>query len=259
MVVGSPTFRLVSEKCLATICLVASMSGLLFLGAPMAEAAGSDGIELSVTVEGHALDSGELVLEAAERARVVVSVQNLTQSALEVDSVRLSGTVLGLTFFDYDTRVQASVPARGSANWTVDLDTRDLDGRATGSMPVEVELRGKDLATVAAVSGTADVRGSLISIYGLFGLGLIILMGLLWAVALLPLGRHAVAVKPWQRGLRFVPAGCGVGLFLVFSLSVLRVMAPSTPTDFGITVGSAAVCFGIGYLLTPDDVGGSRR
>ncbi|KQC36177.1 hypothetical protein UK82_22135 [Frankia sp. ACN1ag] len=217
--------------------------------APAARAAPGGGVELAVTVDGQPLGRGDLVLDAGAVARVVVGVQNLSRSDVDVDSVRLSGAVLGLTFFDYDTRVRTTVPARGSANWTVDLDIRDLDGRATGLMPVEVALRDTDLHTVAKATGTASVHGSLLSIYGLFGLGLLVLMGLLWAVALLPLGRHAAPATWWQRGLRFLPAGCAVGLFGVFALSATRLLSPTTAVDVSLTIISAAACFAVGALL----------
>ncbi len=206
-------------------------------------------MELAVTIDGQPLGRGDLVLDAGAVARVVVSLQNLSRSNLDVGSVRLSGAVLGLTFFDYDTRVRTTVPARGSANWTVDLDIRDLDGRATGLMPVEVAIRDADLHTVAKATGTASVHGSLLSIYGLFGLGLLVLMGLLWAVALLPLGRHAAPATWWQRGLRFLPAGCAVGLFGAFVLSATRLVTPTTAVDVAATLISATVCFTVGALL----------
>lgn len=218
-------------------------------GSSAARAADDGGVELGVTVDGRTLGEGNIVLKASALTRVVVSVQNLSRANVDVDSVRLSGTVLGLTFFDYDTRVRTTIPARGSANWTVDLDIRDLDGRATGLMPVEVAIRGADLHTVARVSGNAEVRGSMFSLYGLFGLGLVVLMALLWAVALLPLGRHAPTAAWWQRGLRFVPAGCGVGLFLVFALSAIRLLTPATPSDFAITITTSVICFALGALL----------
>lgn len=214
-----------------------------------ARAADGGRVELGVTIDGRTLGEGNIILEASALTRVVVSVQNLTRSNVDVDSVRLSGTVLGLTFFDYDTRVRTTIPAGGSANWTVDLDIRDLDGRATGLMPVKVAIRGADLHTVATESGNAEVHGSMFSLYGLFGLGLVILMALLWAVALLPLGRHAPQAAWWQRGLRFVPAGCGVGLFLIFTLSAVRLLAPATPSDFAITITTSVGCFALGALL----------
>ncbi|SNQ51183.1 conserved membrane hypothetical protein [Frankia canadensis] len=214
-----------------------------------ARAASSGGVQLAVTVEGQPLGRGDIVLDAGSVARVVVGVQNLTRSDIPVDSVRLSGTVLGLTFFDYDTRVRTTVPAQGSANWTVDLDIRDLAGRATGLVPVEVAIRDTDLHTVARATGSASVRGSVFSVYGLFGLGLLVLMGLLWAVALLPLGRHAAPATWWQRGLRFLPAGVAVGLFGVFALSATRLLSPTGTVDGVLTVVAAAACFAIGAAL----------
>jgi hypothetical protein len=182
----------------------------------------------------------------------MVHLRNLTSSAVEVRSVRLSGTVLGVTLFDYETQVQATLPAGDTgATWTVDLDTRGLNTRATGLVPLDVSVQDADRATLATVSGTADVRGSLASVYGLFGFGLVLLTGLLVAVALLPLGRHAAPAQPWQRGLRFVLSGAAVGLVFVFMLSVLRIMAPSTPTDFGFAIGAALIAFGIAYVMSP--------
>ncbi|MCL9762190.1 hypothetical protein [Frankia sp. AiPa1] len=202
-----------------------------------------------MTVDGQPLGPDDLVLNAGTVARIVVGVKNLSRVAVPVDSVRLSGTVLGLTFFDYDTRLRTTVPASGSANWTVDLDIRDLDGRATGLVPVEVALRDADLHTVARQTGDANVHGSLFSIYGLFGVGLLVLMGLLWAVALLPLGRHAAPATWWLRGVRFVPAGCGVGLFGVFALSATRLLSPTTMVDIVLTLVTTAVCFAVGALM----------
>jgi hypothetical protein len=225
----------------------------LVLSAGTARAAPVDWLALSGTVDGAAIGDGRLVLEPAQATRVAVKLQNLTSSSVEVGSMRLSGTVLGVTFFDYDTQVRTIVPARGSANWTVDLDTRGLASRATGLVPFALDARGTDRETLATVSGTADVRGSLVSAYGLFGLGLVILTSLLTAVALLPLGRHAAPAEPWLRGLRFVPAGAGAGLVAVFGLSVLKLTVPSAPTDVGIALGAAAIAFGIGCLLPPAD------
>ena len=259
---GSATFTPARARRVALACLAVCLAWMTVFAAPPAgaadEAADTAGAtRLTVTIDGQPLGEGDLVLAPAAATRLVVTVENMSRSTVEIDTVRLSGTVLGLTFFDYDTRVRTSIPARGAATWTVDLDLRDLDGRANGAIPIEVSVRDRSLATVATASGTADVRGSLLSLYGLFGLGLAILMGLLWAVALLPMGRHAVPARPWQRGLRFVPAGCSVGLFVIFVLSATRLMAPSTATDFIITLGAAVACFAVGFA-TQDRSAASR-
>ncbi|WP_018504776.1 hypothetical protein [Parafrankia discariae] len=216
--------------------------------APAARAENDNTTRLSVSVDGRPLD-GDVVLDASAATRLVVGLENLGRSALEVDSMRLSGTVLGLTFFDYDTRVRTTVPARGAATWTVDLDLRDLAHRASGSLPVTVEIRDTNLATVAAANGHADVRGSLFSTYGLFGLGLFTLAGLLLAAALLAARRDTPGPAPWRRGLRLVPAGAVAGLFLVLALSAAHLTTPSTPTDLAITLCGALIAFGIGRVL----------
>jgi hypothetical protein len=249
MKTGLPVATPGRRSILIAVCLAVGAGWFALLPVSGARAASGGGVELTVAVEGQALGRGDIVLDAGSVARVVVGVQNLTRSDIPVDSVRLSGTVLGLTFFDYDTRVRTTVPAQGSANWTVDLDIRDLAGRATGLVPVEVALRDADLHTVARSTGSATVRGSVFSVYGLFGLGLLVLMGLLWAVALLPLGRHAAPATWWQRGLRFLPAGCAVGLFGVFALSAARVLTPTGTVDAVLTVVAAAACFAIGAVM----------
>jgi hypothetical protein len=255
--IGLPTGAPAPKSILIATCLLVCLGWLPLCPVAAARAASGGGVDLAVTVAGQPLGGSDLTLDAGSVVRVVIGVQNRTRSDIPVDSVRLSGTVLGLTFFDYDTRVRTTVPARGSANWTVDLDIRDLDARATGLVPVEVAIRDTDLQTVARARGTANVRGSLFSIYGLFGLGLLVLMGLLWAVALLPLGRHAAPATWWQRGLRFVPAGCAVGLFGIFALSVTRLVSPTIGIDVALTLVAAAACFAVGALLP--GVGAARQ
>ncbi|KPM52295.1 hypothetical protein ACG83_28230 [Frankia sp. R43] len=216
--------------------------------AAAARAGGDNTARLSVTIDGQPLD-GDVVLDLSAATQLVVGVENLGGSALEIDSVRLRGAVLGLTFFDYDTRVRTTVPARGEATWTVDLDLRDLAGRASGLMPIRVEIRDGDLAVAAVRDGRARIHGSLLSTYGLFGLGLLMLAALLAAAAVLSLGRNPLPAPSSRRGLRFVPAGCVGGLFGVFALSALRLVTPSPPTDFAITLGATLIVFGIGRQL----------
>ncbi|ABW13135.1 hypothetical protein Franean1_3740 [Parafrankia sp. EAN1pec] len=237
-----------APKCRLLAALVICMTWLGVFFVPTAWAENDNTTRLSVTIDGRPLD-GDVILDASAATRLVVGLENLGRSALEVDSVRLSGTVLGLTFFDYDTRVRTTVPARGAATWTVDLDLRDLARRASGSLPVRVEIRDTDLATVAAANGHADVRGSLFSTYGLFILGMFTLAGLLLAAALLAARRNAPAPAPWRRGLRLVPAGTAAGLFLVLVLSAAHLTTPSTPTDLAITLCTALITFGIGRVL----------
>lgn len=231
-----------AQKCRVLAFVVVFATWIGVFPASAAWAANQNTARLSVSIDGRPLD-GDVVLDAAAATRLVVGVENLGGSALDVDSVRLRGMVLGLTFFDYDTRVRTTVPARGTANWTVDLDLRDIAGRATGLVPIRVEIRDTDLDTVVARDGKAQVHGSLLSTYGLLGLGLLVLAGLLLAAAVLSPGASKL------RGLRFVPAGCVLGLLVVFALSAMRLLAPSPPTDLAITLGMTLLAVVAGSRL----------
>ncbi len=166
----------------------------------------------------------------------------------------MSGAVLGLPFFVYDTSVGWTVPAGGEGTWTLDVPMDDLAGQATGLLPVEVALRGEDRETVVSVSGVADVRGSIVSTYGLFGSGVAVVTAILWAAVLLALARHRLPVNRWRRALRFVPAGAGFGLVVIVSLSALRLTAPTGSSELGFLLGTTAVAFLLGYLTpTPRD------
>ncbi|WP_232295295.1 hypothetical protein [Parafrankia sp. EUN1f] len=225
------------------------MTALGLFPAAAARAGDDNTARLSVTIDGQPLD-GDVVLDSSAVTHLVVGVENLGGSALEVDSVRLRGAVLGLTFFDYDTRVRTTVPARGEATWAVDLDLRDLARRASGLMAIRVEVRDGGLGVAAVRGGQARINGSLLSTYGLFGLGLLMLAGLLAVAAVLSLARSPLPAPSSRRGLRFVPAGCAGGLFGVFALSALRLVTPSPLTDFMITFGATLIVFGIGRQLS---------
>ena len=93
-----------------------------------------------------------------------------------------------------------------------------------------------------------DVHGSLVSVYGLFGLALLVLTILAFADVLLAIARHRMSPNRWRRGLRFLTPGIGLGLVLVFTLSALAVWVPSPGTWLVTVVVSAAVFFVLGYL-----------
>jgi hypothetical protein len=209
---------------------------------------GSGQLVLSVAVHGNPLTEGPVTLTPAEPLLLIVTVRNNSQRPAEVHSVRMSGAVLGLPFFVYDTSVGWMVPAGNEGSWTLEVPLDDLAGQATGLLPIEIELRGADRDTVAAADGTADVRGSIVSTYGLFGLGLVLATTILWIAVLLGLARHRLPVNRWRRALRFVPAGAGLGLVVVVGLSALRVTAPSGSSELGFLIGATSVAFVLGYL-----------
>jgi hypothetical protein len=133
------------------------------------------------------------------------------------------------------------------------LDLGDLSGQAIGLLPSSVELLDAQRATLGEATTVADVRGSFWSVYGVFGLAMLILTILAWLTALIALARHRLPPNRWRRGLRFLPAGFGTGLVAVVTLSVLRVVPPEPAVEIPVVLGAAAIAFLLGYL-TPHPV-----
>jgi hypothetical protein len=215
---------------------------------PAARAQGG-GVELEATVDGRPVGATTLVLDpASEDLKVSVTVRNNTDTLLRVRTVRLSGTALALTFFAYDTTVPFEVPAKGTATRGFSLDLADLGSQAIGLLPTTVEVISVDRDTLAEVEATGDVRGSLWSVYGVFGLAVLALTILSWLGALIALARRRLPANRWQRAMRFLPAGIGTGLVAVISLSVLRFVPPSPTAEIPFIVGAAGAALLLGYL-----------
>jgi hypothetical protein len=230
-------------------------TSLLVLGFAAPAVAGDNvpGVHLTATVNGTRL-ADRVRLDPARSADVDITFKNGTSSVVRVRSVRLTGSVLGLTFFDVGTSTGLEIPAGQTRNWRVEVDISDLDGQATGLLPLEVSVVGQDRKTLASVNGTADVRGSVTSTYGLFGVGILIATGLLWASALLALARRRLPPNRWKRAVQFAVGGVGFGLAAVVTLSVLRVTAPSATAEIGFVAVATAVAFGLGFLTPPSNL-----
>lgn len=235
--------------------LLVGVMGLLVLvfTAPAEAAEGSSNVHLTAIVNGTRM-AERVRLDPGRPADVEITLRNSTDSKLRIRSVRLTTSVLGLRFFDVGTSTGLEIPANDVRTWRVEVDIGDLGGQATGLLPLEVAVIGQDRQVLESVDGTADVRGSYTSTYGLFGVGILAVTALLWASALLALARRRLPPNRWKRAVRFAPGGVGVGLAAVVGLSVLRVTAPSAPAEVGFVSVAAAVAFVIGYLTPPSEL-----
>ncbi|MFI5953955.1 hypothetical protein [Cryptosporangium sp. NPDC051539] len=214
-------------------------------------------VRLDATVNGTRLRD-PIAIHPDRLVTVRVAVRNDSPETLHVRSVRLSGAVLGLDFFVFEAATRLSIPAGQTRQWTMEIQVDSLEGQATGLLPLSLTLVDEDRDTIGTVEGTADVHASVISAYGLFGLGTLVVTVLLWAAVLVALARRRLPVNRAMRGLRFVPAGFGLGLSTVIGLSVLRITAPTTASEFGYLIGLAAGAFVLGYL-TPTPRPGPPR
>ncbi|SES04711.1 hypothetical protein SAMN05216188_12097 [Lentzea xinjiangensis] len=224
--------------------------------APPAASAEDGSVLLEADVDGRPVGVGNLVLDPSDTAKVSVTVRNGTDTVQRVKTVRISGTALALTFFAYDTTVPFDVPPRSAETRSFPLDPSDLGSQAIGLLPVTIEVVDVRRETIASVGTTGDVKGSLWSVYGAFGLAVLVLTALSWTAALIALARRRLPANRWQRAMRFLPAGIGTGLVAVISLSVLRLVAPSPAAEIPFIVGAAAVALLLGYV-TPHP--GERR
>jgi hypothetical protein len=220
----------------------------IFLGSAQAIAAPGE-VTMNATVDRKPVGGAEeLVLDPAGSTRFEVTVHNATDTPRHVKTVRLSGTALALTFFAYDTTLPFDVPAKESVTRAFVLDLADLGGQATGLLPTEIEVLDASRDRIASVGATGDIRGSMWSVYAVFGLGVLLLTALSWAGALFALARRRLPANRWQRAMRFLPAGIGTGLVAVISLSVLKLMAPSPTAEIPFIAGAAAAALLLGYL-----------
>ncbi|MGW3992173.1 hypothetical protein ACWEF6_01670 [Amycolatopsis sp. NPDC004772] len=219
----------------------------LLVGAPPASAE-SGSLRLQVSIDQRPIEDATVPIDPVSQVELQVVATNPGAAPVKVRSVRLSGVALALTFFAYDTTAPFEVPARGSVSRTFVLDLGDLAGQATGLLPSSVELLDAGRVTLGEATTVADVRGSFWSVYGVFGLAMLVLTILAWVTALLALARHRLAPNRWRRGVRFLPAGFGTGLVAVISLSVLRLVPPEPAIEIPVVLGVAAIAFLLGYL-----------
>jgi hypothetical protein len=227
-----------------------------FLGT--ASAAAEPGtLTMSATVNGKdvgAASAGDpLRLVPGESVEVLIHLTNRGAGAVDVRRVRLSGRVIGLTFFNYATAVQLTVPPGASDTLRYRLDLFGLEGQATGLIAGELAVADAAGETVASIPTVTDVRGSLLSVYGLFGLALVVLTALALLDTAFALAKHRLSENRWQRGLRLLAPGVGIGLVVAFTASVARLWVPNTRLWLVMAGLTAAVFFALGYFSpTPD-------
>lgn len=215
-------------------------------------------VTLSATVNGQDVASADqqhpVRLDPATPADVAVTVTNGGSVPLTVAAVDFSGHVLGLSFFAFHTSVAATVGPGATKTLSYPLDLSGLDGQATGLVNGTLAVQGADGEPVAQLPTVVDVQGSLVSVYGLFGLALVILTVLALVDTALAIARNRMPQNRWRRGLRLLTPGIGIGLVLVFTLSAFRVWVPSTERWLFVAGAFAVGFFLLGYLTpTPPD------
>lgn len=237
------------------VVLAAVGSSLVFAATPVAGA--SDAVHVAATIDGQELASASsedpVVLDPDTPARVRVNVTNDSSDPVDIGGIDVTGHVLGLTFFSYQTAVEATVAPGETRSLEYALDMSDLENQATGLINGTVAVRDENRTTLGEISTVTDVRGSLFSVYGLFGLALAILTALALLDAVLAIARHRLPENRWRRALRMLTPGIGIGLVLAFTLSATRVWVPTTSRWLLLAAVFAVVFFLLGYLSPAPD------
>ncbi|KAF0957572.1 MULTISPECIES: hypothetical protein [Rhodococcus] len=232
------------------IAMLAVVLGSLGLSA--APAAAAQPVLMSATINGQDIATADqehpVRLDPQGSADVSVTITNDSTDPLNVGAIHLSGNVLGLSFFAYHTSVALTVETGATETVTYVLDLTGLDGQATGLINGNVAVIDDSGATIADLPTVTDVRGSVVSVYGLFGLALAILTVLAIVDVALAIGRGRLPLNRWRRGLRLLTPGIGLGLVLVFTLSVARVWVPTTERWITVAAAFAVGFFILGYL-----------
>jgi hypothetical protein len=202
-----------------------------------------NGQDIARTTEGH---PARLFPDHA--STVSLRVFNDGSHTVIIRTVELQGQVLGLDFFDFETSVGLKIRPHSSADLRYTLDLSGLKGQATGLIPASLVLLDADRNVVASIPFVSDVRGSIVSVYGLFGLALVLLTLLALLNALVALALHRLPSNRFRRGVQFLIPGIGIGLILVFTLSALRDWLPSNGHWLITVLVAGAVFFVLGYL-----------
>ncbi|WP_018683857.1 hypothetical protein [Actinokineospora enzanensis] len=230
------------------------MTAVLVLGAtPTVAQESDDPLRVTVTLDGQDITGRTVQLDPTRPAEISVTAENHGRTTRKVRLIRVSGVALALTFYAYDTNLPFEVPAGQRVVRTFPLDVRDLEGQAIGLLPTSVELLDEDRGVLGGSETVADVRGSVWSVYGVFGFVMFVLTALIWASVLIALARHRLSANRFRRALRFLPAGIGTGFVAVVTLSVLRWVAPVPAVEIPVVLGAAVIAMVLGFL-TPHPV-----
>ncbi len=181
-------------------------------------------------------------------AQVRIAVTNHGASTLTVSSVRLEGQALALPLFSYDTAVDLVVPAGRTASLSFPISMSSIGSQATGLVPATISVFGPTGAVFASQPLVVKVHGSLRSLYGIFGLVVLILTVSSLVMALIALARHTLPQNRWLRGIRFLIPGFGIGLVLTFTLSAFGIFTAGPGHWLPLLIVASAVGFAAGYL-----------
>jgi hypothetical protein len=220
-------------------------------------ACGGEGDEVllvDASIDGRPLASataGDPVpLRPTRESVLTLAIENPSAEPVEVKRVRIEGDMLSIDFLTYDVRVRTVLAPGARRTLEVPLDFFDLERQATGYLRANLRLYDADRTRVSDNEFAVDIRGSLLSTMGVFAMALLFLTGLTTLRAVRDAKRRLLPENRFQRGLRFLVPGLGLGLLLSVGFSILRIFPLPAIGWVPLTLVPAAIGFAIGYVLT---------
>jgi hypothetical protein len=224
--------------------------------APVAGAVASN-VVFSASINGQSAalssDAHPAQLYPNKPAIVRITVSNHSASTQQVATVRVEGTVLDLPLFSYDTAVNLVVPPGRTKSLSFPLQLTSVGSQATGLVVGSVTLLQPNGTAIESQALVTNIHGSFASLYGLFGLVVLILTVFSLATGLLALVRHTLPQNRWLRGVRFLVPGFGVGLVLTFTLSAFHVFTPGPGHWLPLLIVPTATGLALGFLTPAPD------
>lgn len=240
-----------TARCLVLATLALATLAVATLGVA-SSAVADQHVDAAVTVDGRdaaGIDVDQpLELDAEQPVVVDVAVTNTGDEPLRLRSVRLRSEVFGLTFLAYETRVDMQVAPGGTAERSFQLELLGLEGQATGLLPARIELLDTERDPTTTVPLAIDVQGSLLSVYGVFGLVIAAITAVALARSLVRLARGTLPANRWTRAVQFGAPGLGVGLVATITLSALRIFSPAPGVWITLLLACGGALFALGYL-----------
>ena len=228
--------------------------GLLLVPLAWASPASADAT-LSAKIGDRTVTGGNRAVRLpTERVPLTIDITNRDSTPITASSVRFAGKVMGLTFFAYEASIDVRIAPGATESRRITLDLASLKGQATGLLPASISVLDADRNELASQDLVVDVRGSLRSMYGTFGMLLAILTAISLVVALRALAAHRLSPNRWVRGLRFLVPGIGLGMVLVIVCSMLRIFAPTISRWGPLMLLCAGGLFLFGYLSPSPDI-----
>jgi hypothetical protein len=239
-----------------TLCAV-GLGTCSMIGWAGSTAGASSAVAFSAVVSGQPVllstDAHPAQIFPSHPTPIRITVKNNGADTLHVSTVRFQGEVMSLPLFSYNTAVGLVIPAGKTKSLLFDVNTAGVGSQATGLVGSTISLLDPQGATLASHPVIVRVHGELRSLYGLFGLAVLLLTASSFIFALLALIRHTLPANRWLRGVRFFIPGFGFGLVLIFTFSALDIFTPGTGHWLPLLVATSVTGFALGYLTPAPD------